>query len=198
MSERECLLTGIGGQGVQLAAQVLAQAATIEGRNVLLFGVYGGAMRGMNTDATVVVGDGPLRAPPLLSHTWSAIAMHDKFWAPIAPKVRDDGIVLVNDTTFETVLDDAPYRIVRVQATEIAAALENELGASMVMTGAYVGITGIVGLDAAIAGMRESVPPYRRQHVAANEAAIVAGYESVDLGSFPAWEPAPVAGGGRA
>ena len=29
--EREVLITGIGGQGVQLAAQVLARAATLEG-----------------------------------------------------------------------------------------------------------------------------------------------------------------------
>ena len=55
--ERELLITGMGGQGVQLAAQVIARGATLEGRHVMLFGVYGGAMRGMNTDGTVVVGD---------------------------------------------------------------------------------------------------------------------------------------------
>ena len=65
MSEREVMITGMGGQGVQLAAQVLAQGATIEGRNVQLFGVYGGMMRGGNTDASVVIGDGPILAPPL-------------------------------------------------------------------------------------------------------------------------------------
>ena len=70
--ERELLITGMGGQGVQLAAQVIARGATLEGRHVMLFGVYGGAMRGMNTDGTVVVGDAPLQAPPLVSHTWSA------------------------------------------------------------------------------------------------------------------------------
>src|SRR5437762_12515212 len=103
----------MGGQGVQLAAQVIARGATLEGRHVMLFGVYGGAMRGMNTDGTVVVGDGPLRAPPLLSHTWSAVAMHDKFWAPVAPKVRDGGVVVVNDVTFETPIDEDRYRVFR-------------------------------------------------------------------------------------
>ena len=33
--ERELLITGIGGQGVQLAAQVLARGATLEGRDVM-------------------------------------------------------------------------------------------------------------------------------------------------------------------
>jgi len=160
----------------------------------LLFGVYGGAMRGMNTDGTVVVGDGPLRAPPLLSHTWSAIAMHDKYWAPVEAKVREHGLVLVNDATFEAPLDEARYRVFRVPATEIAATLGNELAGSMVITGAYVGITGLVGLDATIAGMRDSIPPYRRQHIEANERAIVAGYESVEPLAVPAWEAPSVAG----
>jgi Pyruvate/2-oxoacid:ferredoxin oxidoreductase gamma subunit len=188
MTEREILLTGIGGQGVQLAAQVIARGATLEGRNVMLFGVYAGAMRGMNTDGTVVVGDGPLQSPPLLSHTWSAVAMHDKFWGPIAPKVREGGLVVVNDITFETPLDEHRYRVVRVPATDIATELGNELGGSMVMVGAYVGITGLVGVDATVEAMRQSIPPYRTQHIAANEVAIRTGFERVDQLSFPAWE----------
>ena len=192
MTERELLLTGIGGQGVQLAAQVIARAAMLEGRNVALFGVYGGMMRGGNTDATVVVGDGPLQAPPLISHTWSAIGMHDEFWQPVAPKLRPGALVLVNDATFATPLDTVGYRVFRIHATEIATQLGNQLGASMVMTGAYVGITGIVELEAAIEGMRASIPPYRTQHVAANEAAILAGFDSVDHLAVPAWEGAAV------
>jgi 2-oxoglutarate ferredoxin oxidoreductase subunit gamma len=190
--ERELVLTGIGGQGVQLAAQVIARAATLEGRHVMLFGVYGGAMRGMNTDATVVVGDEPLRAPPLVSRTWSAVAMHDKFWAPVAGKVRPGGLILVNDTTFEVPLDDREFRVVRFPASEIADELGSSMAAAMVMTGAYVGLTGLVGLDATVAGMREAVPPYRTQHVDANEAAIRAGYKRFEL-RFPAWAAEAVA-----
>ena len=188
--ERELLLTGIGGQGVQLAAQVIARGATLEGRHVMLFGVYGGAMRGMNTDGTVVVGDAPLQSPPLVSRTWSAVAMHDRYWEPVARKLRPGALVLVNEATFAADLDEDAYRVFRLGATEIAAELGNELGASMVMAGAYVGLTGLVGLDATIEGMRESIPPYRSQHIAANEDAIRAGYERVERLAVPAWEPA--------
>jgi len=189
--ERELLITGMGGQGVQLAAQVIARGATLEGRHVMLFGVYGGAMRGMNTDGTVVVGDAPLQAPPLVSHTWSAVAMHEKFWAPVAPKVRAGGLVLVNTATFEQSLDDSRYRVFRVPATEIAIDLGNELVGSMVMTGAYVGITGLIGLDATVEAMRRLVPPYRRQHIAANDEAIRAGFDTVDHLAYSAWEQEP-------
>ena len=177
MTERELLLTGIGGQGVQLAAQVLARGAVIEGKHVMLFGVYAGAMRGMNTDATLVVGDGPLLSPPLLSHTGSAIGMHDKFWPPIAAKLRDGALVLVNDATFESPLDQDRYRVVRVPATDRATEMGHAMGGSMIMAGAYAAISGLVGVDALVDGMRESIPSYRTQHITANETTLRAGYE---------------------
>jgi Pyruvate/2-oxoacid:ferredoxin oxidoreductase gamma subunit len=189
VSEREVLLTGIGGQGVQLAAQVLARAGVRDGRHVLLFGVYGGAMRGMNTDATVVLGDAPVQAPPLLSRAWSALALHDRYWAPVAPKIAAGGLVVVNDSTFTAPLDDR-YTVRRVRATELAAELGNDLTASMVLLGAFVALTGIVGRDALLDGMRDSVPAYRRQHLAANEAALRAGGEVVDGQALPAWDTA--------
>ena len=187
MTERELLITGIGGQGVQLAAQVVARAATVDGRNVMFFGIYGGMMRGGNTDSTVVVADGPIEAPPVVSHAWSAIAMHDEFWEPLEPKLRDDGLVLVNDPTFAREVR-APVTVRRVHATEIAAELGNPLGGAMVMVGTYAALTGLVSLDALLEGMRQSVPPYRTQHIAANERAIRAGWDSVTPNEFPAWD----------
>jgi 2-oxoglutarate ferredoxin oxidoreductase subunit gamma len=185
--EREVLITGIGGQGIQLAAQVLARAATLEGRNVMYLGLYGGMMRGGNTDSTVVVADGPIAAPPVVSHAWSAIAMHDEYWAPLEPKLRKDGLVLVNDATFTTEIT-GPVTVLRVPATNVAAELGNPLGGSMVLLAAYAAITGIVGRDSLVAGMRESIPPYRTQHIEANERAIAAGWDLLPANERPAWE----------
>jgi 2-oxoglutarate ferredoxin oxidoreductase subunit gamma len=186
--ERELLITGIGGQGVQLAAQVLARAATLEAREVMFFGIYGGMMRGGNTDSTVVVADEPIAAPPVVSHTWSAVAMHDQFWAPIAAKLRPDALVLVNDTTFSADVPGAR----RVRATEVAAEVDAPLAASLVILGAYAAITSIVALPALIDGMRASIPSYRTQHIAANERALRAGWELLPAGEVPAWEAARV------
>lgn len=175
--EREVLITGIGGQGVQLAAQVIARAATLEGRYVMLFGVYAGAMRGMNTDATVVIGDEPLESPPLVSHASSAIAMHDQFFPAVARKLRAGATVLVNSATFAERLEDRPWRVLSVPATEVAAEVGSDLAASMVMAGAFSAITELVGIDALLVGMRASIPPYRSQHVATNADAIRAGHD---------------------
>jgi Pyruvate/2-oxoacid:ferredoxin oxidoreductase gamma subunit len=189
--EREVLITGIGGQGVQLAAQVLARAATLEHREVMYLGLYGGMMRGGNTDSTVVIADGPIAAPPVISHAWSAIAMHDEYWPPVETKLRPGGLVLVNDATFTSDVR-ADVTVHRVPATTIATNLGNALGASLVMLGAFGAITGIVQLDTAIEAMRASIPSYRTQHIEANERALRAGFELLPANEFPAWETASV------
>jgi Pyruvate/2-oxoacid:ferredoxin oxidoreductase gamma subunit len=192
MTERELLLTGIGGQGVQLAAQVIARAAVLEGRDVMLFGVYGGVMRGGNSDATIVVGDSPVQAPPIVSHAWSALALHPRYWEPLRARLVPDAVVVLNSSLFEEPVDVA--RVFAVPATEVATEeLGNPMAVSMVATGAYVAVTGLVALDSAIAAMEESLPAYRRQHAEGNARALRAGAALVDPLAAPAW-PAVTAG----
>ena len=119
----------------------------------------------------------PLHSPPLLSHTSSAIAMHDKFWRPIGTKLRDDALVLLNDATFETEVDTERYRVIRVPATDRATDLGHPMGGSLVMAGAYAAISGVVSLDSLLAGMRESIPSYRTQHIEANVLTLTDGFE---------------------
>jgi Pyruvate/2-oxoacid:ferredoxin oxidoreductase gamma subunit len=192
MTERELLLTGIGGQGVQLAAQVIARAAVLEGSDVMLFGVYGGVMRGGNSDATIVVGNGPVQAPPIVSHAWSALALHPRYWEPLRARLVPDAVVVLNSSLFEEPVDLA--RVFAVPATQVATEeLGNPMAVSMVATGAYVAVTGLVALDSAIAGMEESLPAYRRQHAEGNARALQAGAALVDPLAAPAW-PAVTAG----
>ncbi|MDQ1519285.1 MAG: 2-oxoglutarate ferredoxin oxidoreductase subunit gamma [Actinomycetota bacterium] len=184
--ERELLITGIGGQGVQLAAQVVARAATLEGREVLFFGLYGGMMRGGNTDSTVVVADEPIEAPPVVAQAWSAIGMHDEYWEPVERRLRPGGLVLVNDSTFTTAIRD-DVSVHRVSATELASEAGNPLGGSMVMIGAYGALTGLVGVEALVEAMRASIPPYRQQHIESNERVIRLGFDTTERGVHPAW-----------
>jgi 2-oxoglutarate ferredoxin oxidoreductase subunit gamma len=189
--EREVLMTGIGGQGVQLAAQVLARGATLEGREVTYLGIYGGMMRGGNTDSTVVVADSPILAPPVVSRAWAAIAMHDDYWADVAAKLRPGGLVLVNEATFGS---DIPVDVTvhRVPATAVATDLGTPMSGALVMLAAFCALTALVGTDALVHAMRASIPSYRTQHIDANERAIRAGAQLLPASVFPAWETARV------
>jgi len=185
--DRELILTGVGGQGVQLAAQVLAKAAVLEGRDVLLLGTYGGTMRGGNTDSTLVVADAPITAPPIVSRVWCVVAMHHQFWGPARAKLRPGSVVVVNRPVFAGELDRDVHRVFEIPATELATELGQPMSAAMLLVAATARITGLVGLEALVAGMRDSVPPYRRQHVEANEEALRAGFAFAAPGLAPAW-----------
>jgi 2-oxoacid:acceptor oxidoreductase gamma subunit (pyruvate/2-ketoisovalerate family) len=191
--ERELLVTGIGGQGVQLAAQIVARAALAEGREVQLFGSYGGMMRGGNTEATLVVADGPIESPPTVSEAWSAILMHHDYSEPTRERLQPGSIVLVNTTVYEGELDRDLYTVVDVPATDLAVEVGNVMTASMVMTGAYAAVTGLVGLDSLAAAVAEALPSYRVKHVELNVRALHAGYEQAPGPVVDAWAPETVA-----
>jgi Pyruvate/2-oxoacid:ferredoxin oxidoreductase gamma subunit len=186
--ERELMMTGIGGQGVQLSAQLLARAAVAEGREVMLFGNYGGMMRGGNTDATLVFGDGPLETPPTIASAWSAIVMHHEYWAPLCRRLAGGALVMLNSTVFEGSVDGSALSLIEVPATDMAVDVGNIQTATMVMVGAYAAVTGLVGLGSLADAVQQSLPSYRSQHVALNVAALTAGFGSVVAGSVPAWD----------
>ncbi len=185
--EREILLTGIGGQGVQLAAKVLALAATREDREVMSLGTYGGMMRGGNTDATVVIGNGPLTSPPIVSRAWSAIVVHPRFFAPMRPKLRDGSIVLADEDLLEDPLEAKSSRIVLIPATTIAREIDAPNAAALVLLGAFATLTGIVGRKALSAALCASLPSYRQQFLASNERALAAGARALPALDEPAW-----------
>ena len=185
--ERELMLTGIGGQGIQLAARVLAQAATREHRHVMYLGTYAGTMRGASSDSSLVFGDAPIAQPPIVARTWSAIAMHHQFWAPARDKLRAGGVLVVDSTLFRGELGEIQVRLFEVPGTSIATELGNATGASMVMIAAYCKLTGMVALESLIAAMTDSIPSYRAQHVASNVRALEAGYAAVPRQAAPFW-----------
>lgn len=186
--EREILFTGVGGQGVQLAAQVLAEAAVREERHVMVLGTYGGTMRGGNTDVSLVVGDAPIVSPPVVSRAWSAVLMHHAFWLPLSRKLGAGSVVLVNASLFEGELDRESQRVFDIEATRIANEAGSALAASLALVGAYAAVTSLVGVDSLVAAMIDALPPYRRQHAETNEKALRAGFAAAPAGAAPAWE----------
>ena len=190
--ERELLITGIGGQGVQLAAQVLARGATLEGREVMFFGVYGGMMRGGNTDSTVVVGDAPIAgAAGRVAHV---VGDRDARRVLGAGRARSCGRAASCSSTTRRSrarstrrCDRAPRR--RDRASRPSSATRS--AASMVMVGAYAAITGLVGCDALVEAMRAvdpAVPHAAHRHE--RSARCAPGWDLLPANAFPAWEAA--------
>jgi 2-oxoglutarate ferredoxin oxidoreductase subunit gamma len=184
--EREVIVSGIGGQGIQLLAKTLALAATREGRYAMLAADYGGEMRGGPSKASVVIGDEPLRALPVLPSAWSAILAHHRFLAgpaeasarpaeSILDRIRPGGPVVVNSRLVDPATVRADLVVHAVDAGAIAAQVASAQAVGFVLLGFYNAVTRMVSPEALVAAMEELLPPYRRQHAPANACAIAAG-----------------------
>lgn len=184
MTQRSILFTGVGGQGVQIISKALATAAVNDGKYVQLLPSYGGSMRGGKTNADLTVGDGSLRAVPLVHHAWSAICTDQAYWETISGKLAPDAVVVVDSTVFKV---EVPHTTFRVPAVDIAVELGSRMSAGFVLIGAYAALTGLVGIESLVGAMMQLVPPYRTQHIESNERAIHAGAAAVPALAAPAW-----------
>ena len=189
--EREVLWTGIGGQGVQLAATILARAATLEGLEVMSLGTYGGTMRGGNTDATVVIANRVITSPPIVPRAWAAVVAHPRFFDPIRPKLREGGIVVVNSEILEKPLypttDVKTGQLLEVNATTLARQADAPNAAALVLLAAFAKATGIVSQASLAEALASSLPAYRSQFLESNRRALAAGADAVAALSSPAW-----------
>lgn len=174
--EREILFTGIGGQGIQLMAKILAETAVHEGRHALLFGVYMGMMRGGPSESTVVIGDAAIEAPPIIPHCWSVVAMHGQGLEATTGKLRPHGLLFAN-TTLVTGAPRADVRCAGVPATRLAEQAGGIAGASMVLLGAFVAATGIVPLPRLVDTMRAALPAHRQARADENARLLALGAE---------------------
>jgi Pyruvate/2-oxoacid:ferredoxin oxidoreductase gamma subunit len=184
--ERELIATGIGGQGVQLAAQVMARAAVLDDLEVMLFGSYGGMMRGGNTDASLVFATETVSAPPVVPSCWIGMAMHHAYLPALLEKLRPDGILFVNTSVVEQMPESAAL-VVPVPATDLAVDIGSLMCASIVMVGVIAGSTGLLGEAALREAIDQSLPSYRRQHRELNHAALDAGFAAAVAGLPAAW-----------
>lgn len=173
----DLVVVGIGGQGVQLMSKMLAQAATAEGRDVLMSSEIGGEMRGGPSLASVVIGRRARRALPILPSVGSLILMTTEYSADPLSRLRHGGWVLRNSTLVSD--DDLPdgTTSLGVPVIDVARQLGSPQVAGLVMMSAYAAVTDVVSADSLVAAMEGLVPPYRRQHVESNARAIHHGHE---------------------
>lgn len=188
--EREILLSGIGGQGVQLAARTLGLAVMAEHREVMVFGTYGGSMRGGNSDVTVIVADQAIRTPPTVASAWAALVMHHQGWPGVSALLRPGSVVVVDTSVFRGELGRDDLSVLGVDASTMAIDLGNPHAGAQVALGAFAAATGVVGRDTLVSATERALPPYRSQHIAANAEAVRTGFASVPARLAEAWPSA--------
>jgi len=173
----EAKFAGFGGQGILLAGKMLAEAGLEEGKVVVWIPSYGPEMRGGTAYCDVVIADQPI-ASPVINFPLHLVAMNRPSLEKFAPKVRAGGIILINSTLIPIVSGRSDITEYLVPCNQIANELGNIRGPNMVVLGAYVAASGIVGMDTMEHIIREEFKK-KPQFVEVNVAAMMAGAAAI-------------------
>ncbi|MEM3432552.1 MAG: 2-oxoacid:acceptor oxidoreductase family protein [Candidatus Methanomethyliaceae archaeon] len=142
----EVILGGSGGQGMNLAGQMLAQAiAEEEGKNVIETELYGISMRGGISLAQVLFSEGEV-TDVRVTEADIIIAMSGEFASLYVPKIKEGGIVL-SDSHVKIPPLPRDAKVLSLPFIEEARRLGNEMVANVIALGALIGATRIVSKE---------------------------------------------------
>jgi 2-oxoglutarate ferredoxin oxidoreductase subunit gamma len=178
--QTEVIMSGFGGQGLMMIGKLLALAALEEGRSVTWLPSYGPEMRGGTANCTVVIGDKPIGSP-LISSPKAAIVMNQPSLEKFAPKLRPDGLLVINSTMVPVDSDRKDIRSFRIQADDLASKLGSRRSANLVMLGAYIGLEEIVSHKTILGQIKQAFAE-KKQFLEVNRKSFLKGYELAKAG----------------
>jgi 2-oxoglutarate ferredoxin oxidoreductase subunit gamma len=163
-------LSGAGGQGLITAGVILAEAAMLDGRNVVQTQTYGPEARLGSSKAEVIISSGVIAYPevtvPDVLVCLSAEAAR-KYGQRVGPQT-----IVVFDSTNIPQDIDSPGKVVRAPITQTALAVGTKVVANTVAMGVLNTVASLVSYDALAQAIAERVPPRFRE---LNQRALTAG-----------------------
>jgi 2-oxoglutarate ferredoxin oxidoreductase subunit gamma len=150
----EVRLIGTGGQGIVTVSIILANASVKEGNNVVQSQNYGPEVRGGYSTAYVIASNKSILYPKIDSPNVMMV-MSDTSYKKYLPELAEDGMLIMNGHTEETL----PDKVYFVPITDIAHdKVKRPITANIVSLGVIVGITGMVSEKTALEAMEAAVP----------------------------------------
>ena len=138
--EIEIRLSGSGGQGLILAARVLATALSSEGLNVARSQSYEPTSRGGLSRSDLVVSDGEVDYPLVTALDYLVIL--DQVAAHASTELVKPGAIVIVDSSRVTTPPHGEYKTYSFPLTEVARKVGSRRVANIVALGALIGAGG--------------------------------------------------------
>ena len=184
--EYSVIMSGFGGQGVLMMGEFLAHCGMKAGLNVTWMPSYGVEMRGGTANCTVILSDDSIGAP-ITGNPKAVIAMSEPALNKFAPKLQQDGLLLVNSSLISCEPDESGNGLNRINVPTIDLAREsgNEKMANIAMLGAFVASSKLFDLQIAAEEVKSFLPPHKSGLVTGIKKALLKGQEYIDSRSCP-------------
>ena len=174
-SRTEIRLAGEGGQGMILAGIILAEAAAIyDDKNAIQTQSYGPEARGGASKAEVIIGEGEIDYPKVISAD-VLVVMSQEACDKYAAALKKSGLLIVDE---EKVGRVPTTRAVKVPITRLALETSGKaITANVVALGVLVGLTQIVSREAIEKAVTARAPKGTEDM---NRAALLAGFAAAE------------------
>ena len=170
--EKQFIFTGLGGQGVKLAGEILCYAASsIDGIYATNYALYGRQMRGGMSDCYVAISDKPINAPVFWQSEYVVAFTTETPESP-AKKLKKGSVLFMNTANDITAADYGAETFVKFNALDIATELGNPKSANIV-----IGYTQVLPEDVVLKTIFNKLGKSHPEFNASNEKAFRAGVE---------------------
>ena len=154
--EKSLIAAGFGGQGLMVLGQLVAYAGIKEERSVSWIPSYGPEMRGGTANCCVIVSDEEIGAP-VVSAADAIIVMNQPSFDKFKNDVKTNGTLLYNSDLIKPSDVRADVKVVAIPANTIAKEAGSDKVANIVMLGALVKASCIVGDEACVEMIKEKL-----------------------------------------
>ena len=156
---KELRISGFGGQGVMLAANIIGKAAAIfEGDYATMTESYGPEARGGASSAQLVLSNEPVLYPYVESPD-VLIALSQEAFSRFSPGIKRGGILIVEADMVKVSGIAEDIQVFSIPATRLAEELGRKIVLNVVMVGFFAAITGLISEDAYRKAIADCVPP---------------------------------------
>ena len=174
----KCAFAGSGGQGAALMAKLVCLAGIKENKQVVMTQTYGIEQRGGDSTGYVIVSDETIGNPIVEDDADIAVAMSDSIYQSTLEAVRDGGTLFVNSSLVREKLDRPGVKQLHVPVSEMAQDMGNVRVANIIMLGAVVEATGMLGSDTVKTTLTETLGKKKAALVKVNMEALDKGIEA--------------------
>ena len=152
----EVRFSGFGGQGIILSAVILGRAAVMyDGNYAVQTQVYGPEARGGASMSAVIIDDQPILYPKVTNPDIFVIMSQEGF-EKYGVHAGEDAVMILDSSLVQS---RPRCRYIEIPATrEAIQTLGRDIVANIIMLGALVRTTGVVGEEAIEKAILDSVP----------------------------------------
>jgi 2-oxoglutarate ferredoxin oxidoreductase subunit gamma len=157
----QIICAGFGGQGIMLMGKLLAEAGMREGYNVTWLPSYGAEV-----------------ASPTISAPTTCVIMNKPSLAKFMGKMKKGGLLIVNTSMVDKILETKSVKIAGIPLTALAAELGNIKVANMIAVGAFLKLKKILSVKTVLEELERALAA-KKDIISVNKKAIKLGYDSV-------------------